>query len=102
MPSEISETLLRALLSMTARQAFPVQRLAEIVLKGSGNKQLHAYNLCDGSRTQSEVAKAVKLDQASFSRTVARWIEAGVLFRVGSGRDTKLLHAYPLPVDVAK
>jgi len=72
------------------------------VLKGSGEKQLRAYNMCDGTKTQSEIAKATKLDPASFSRTVARWIEAGALFRMGSGRDTKLLHAYPLPADAAK
>ncbi len=99
---DIGETLLRAILSMTARQAFSVQRLSEIVLKGSGAKQLRAYNMCDGTKTQVEIAKAAKLDQASLSRTVARWIEAGVMFRIGSGRDTKLLHAYPLPADAAK
>jgi hypothetical protein len=99
---DVNEVLLRAILSMTARQAFSVSSHSEIVLKGSRGKQLRAYNMCDGTKTQNEVAKATKLDPASFSRTVARWIEAGVLFRTGSGRDTKLLHAYPLPADAEK
>jgi DNA-binding MarR family transcriptional regulator len=81
--SDNNEILLRAILSMTARQVFSVSHLSKIVLKGSGEKQLRAYNMCDGSRTQGEIAKATKLDPASFSRTVARWAEAGALFRMG-------------------
>ena len=97
-----SDTLLRAILSMTARQSFPTEQLAKIVIKGSGDKQLRAFNMCDGTKNQGEIAKAMKLDPASFSRTVARWVESGVVFRLGSGRDTTLLHAYPLPMDAAK
>jgi hypothetical protein len=105
MADDNHEMLLRAILSMTARQALPVSRLSEIVLKGSkgsDGKQLRAHNLCDGTRTQGEIAKVAKLDSASFSRTVARWVEAGALFCIGSGRDTKLLHAYPLPTELKK
>lgn len=97
-----NETILRAILSMTARQAIPVSNLSQIVLKGSGEKQLRAYNMCDGTKSQREIARAAKLDEASFSRTVGRWVDAGALFRLGAGRDTKLLHAYPLPADAAK
>lgn len=100
--SDTNEILLRAILTMTARQAFSVSDLSEIVSKGSGEKQLRAYNMCDGTRTQGDIAKAAKIDPASFSRSVARWVEAGVLFRVNSGRDTKLLHAYPLPENAMK
>ncbi len=100
----MSEThaLLRALLSMTARQTFQVDRLVEIVTKGGGKKQIEAFNLCDGSRSQGEVAAAVKLDTGNFSKTVGRWVEAGILFKFGEGRDTKLLHAYPIPAEFVK
>lgn len=92
-----SEVLLRAILSTVSRQAFPGTILADIVApKGAGQKQIEAYNLCDGTKTQAEIAKKLKLDQGNFSRTVARWVEAGVLFRLGEGRDCKLLHSYPL------
>ncbi len=98
-----SETLLKAILHMTARQALPVNTVAEIVMKGSGgSKQLRAFNLCDGSLSQSEVAKAAKIDGGNFSKTVNRWIGSGILFRLGDGRDTRLLHAYPLPTDLGK
>jgi DNA-binding MarR family transcriptional regulator len=92
-----SEALLHAIFSLVARQTFPIEQLREIVMKGSGDKQLRAFNMCDGTKGQSEIAKSLKLDTGNFSRTVARWIEAGVLFRLGEGREAKLLHVYPLP-----
>ena len=95
-----NEALLRAILHTIARQAFAVGDLSDIV--GSGERQRRAYNMCDGTKTQREVARAVKLDEASFSRTVARWIEAGALFRLGEGRETTLLHVYPLPMGANK
>ncbi len=92
-----NEAVLRAILSVTARQAFPPERLADIVLaKGAGVKQVEAFNLCDGSKTQGEIAKRTKLDAGNFSRTVSRWVDEGVVFRVGEGREAKLLHVYPL------
>lgn len=95
--AENSEALLRAILSVSARQTFPPDKLAEIVLsKGAGTKQLEAFNLCDGTRAQGEVAKALKLDAGNFSKTVGRWIDAGIVFRLGEGRESKLLHVYPL------
>jgi len=93
-----NEALLRAILSVTARQAFPPERLAEIVLaKGAGVKQVEAFNLCDGSKTQGEIAKDSKLDAGNFSRTVSRWVDEGVVFRLGEGREARLLHVYSLP-----
>lgn len=98
-----SEILLRAVLSVTARQTFPPDKLAEIVLpSGSAQKQLAAFNLCDGTRSQADIAKTLKLDQGNFSRTVARWVDAGVVFRVGEGREAKLLHVYRLNGDGKK
>jgi hypothetical protein len=97
-----SELLLRAILATTARQAFPVDRIVEIVVSKGGDKQLRGYNMCDGTRGQSEIAKLLKLDQGNFSRTVGRWVDAGIVFRLGTGRDAKLLHVYPLPEDAGK
>lgn len=98
-----SEALLRAILGVTARQTFPVDRLTEIVLaKGTSKKQLRAYNMCDGTKMQGEIAKALKLDRGNFSRTVARWVDAGVVCRLGEGREAKLLHVYPLPEGATK
>lgn len=53
-----SEALLHAVLPVTARQTFPPDKRAEIVLsKGSATKQLAAFNLCDGTKAQGEIAR---------------------------------------------
>jgi DNA-binding MarR family transcriptional regulator len=90
--------LLRAILHTTARGTVPEDKLRKAVLgvKG-GPRQVAAYNLCDGTRLQSEIAEEAGLDQGSLSRSVSRWVELGVLFRIGSGSGARLLHLYPLP-----
>jgi hypothetical protein len=101
--ADVTSDLLRALLTVTARAVFPVEKLAGIVQSvGAGEKQLAAYNLCDGNRKQAEIAKALSLDAGNFSRTVGRWIDAGIVFRLGEGRDATLMHVYPIPKEYAK
>ncbi|MGO8917181.1 MAG: hypothetical protein ACLQJR_14845 [Stellaceae bacterium] len=97
-----NEVLLRAILGVTARQAFPADRLTEIVSGGRAGKQSSAYNMCDGTKTLGDLASALKLDRGNFSRTVGRWIDEGVVFRLGEGRDAKLQHVYPLPDSLGK
>ena len=95
------EALLRAILATVARQAFPPAELSKIVSPTSGGeKQVKAYNLCDGQTPQSEISKLAKLDKGSLSRSVSRWIEAGIVFRVGS--DQHPMHLYPVPKDYVK
>jgi hypothetical protein len=92
-----TDNLLRALISVTARQAFPPDVLHKLVMSHrAGPKQLTAFNLCDGTRTQGQICAESKLDQGNFSKTVTRWIAAGIVFRLGSGRDARLLHVYPV------
>jgi hypothetical protein len=92
------EALLRAILAVVARQAFPPRELYALVAPKSGlRKQVQAYNLCDGSRTQSEVAKAVGLDQGNFSKSVKRWIELGIMIKVFEDGAEKPIHVYPIP-----
>jgi DNA-binding MarR family transcriptional regulator len=90
-----TDALLRALISVTGRVAVPAAELRELVTAGRlAQKQVDAYNLCDGTRTQAQIAKRLKLDAGNFSRTVQRWERSGVLFRIGE--DEQLLHLYPL------
>jgi hypothetical protein len=97
------EALLRAILSAVARRTFRVADILALVAIGAGkDKQIAAYNLCDGTRTQGEIAKALALDPGNFSRTVGRWIDEGIVIKVGDGRDVKLQHVYPLPRDALK
>lgn len=93
------DVYLKAMLAMLARQSFPPKELAILVGRG---KQIDAYNLCDGSRTQSEVAKELKLDSGNFSKTVARWLELGVLIRVSEGKDLRPVHLYALPAEKSR
>ena len=101
--SDNNEALLRAILMTTGRQAFSVERLTDIVLsKGASAKQVQAYNMCDGTKVQADIVRALKLDAGNFSRTVARWMMEGVVFKLGEGRDARLVHIYPLPDSVGK
>ena len=89
-----TDELLRILIQLNGRQAFPEEALRERV--GTSARQLAAYNLCDGTRSQAEVIREAKVDQSSFSKAVTRWVNEGILFKLGTGRDVKLLHLYPL------
>jgi hypothetical protein len=75
---------------VSARGA-PQNRRATI----GSDKQVLAYNLCDGETPQADIGKKSKLDKGNLSRTIAKWIEAGVVIRVGA--EGHPLHLYPLP-----
>ena len=88
------EQLILCLIQVIGRTAMPSDNVREIVGRGSGN--VKAFNMCDGSRTQSEIARKLRMDGGNFSRTVRRWIEAGVVFDIGSENESRILHIYPL------
>jgi DNA-binding HxlR family transcriptional regulator len=93
---DTNEALLRAILATVSRQVFPPSEIKKIVSPtAGGEKQLAAYNLCDGRTPQAEIGKRLKLDKGSLSRSIARWIEAGIVVRVG--HDQLPLHVYALP-----
>jgi hypothetical protein len=97
----VSESLLKAILGLVGRQAISPAEVAKIVApQGKGTKQVVAYNLCDGKTPQSEIVKKAKLDRGNFSRTVARWIEAGIVMRIGEEQHP--LHIYPLSSEAIK
>jgi DNA-binding MarR family transcriptional regulator len=89
-------TYLRAILATVARQTFPPSTLRDLVAPAGagGEKQIRAYNLCDGTQTQGEIAKELGLDSGNFSRTLNRWVDHGIVIRVGEGRDAKPVHVY--------
>jgi len=90
-----TETLLMGILATVGRTAFPPEALYKIVAPTAGSgKQIHAYNLCDGETPQAEIGKKAKLDRGSLSRSISKWVEAGVVVRVGP--DALPLHLYPL------
>jgi hypothetical protein len=92
---DTNESLLRGILAIVARGEFPPAVIYKMVAPGPGSdKQLFAYNLCDGQTPQSEIAKKAKLHQSNLSRSIARWIEAGIVLRVG--KEQFPMHVYPL------
>jgi hypothetical protein len=94
---DAQDSYLRAILATVARQTFPPARIVEIMGPGATEKQFRAFNLCDGSRTQAEIGKELGLDSGNFSKTISRWIDEGIVIRVGEKRDARPLHVYPLP-----
>jgi CRP-like cAMP-binding protein len=91
------DAYLRAILATVARQTFPPERILEIMGPNSGEKQYRAFNMCDGTKTQGEIAKELGLDSGNFSKSLGRWVDAGIIIRVGEGRETFPVHVYPLP-----
>jgi hypothetical protein len=64
---------------------------------GRGTKQIDAYNICDGTLTQSQIARKTGIDQGNLSRTFSRWVHSGIAFWVGEGKEARLLHIYSVP-----
>jgi hypothetical protein len=76
---------LKGILATVARTAFPPEALSKIVAPTAGSdKQILAYNLCDGETPQTAIGRKAKVDAGSLSRSIAKWIEAGVVIRVGA------------------
>lgn len=88
------EQLLGCLVQVVGRAAVKEDFVRQIV--GTSAKQLRAFNLSDGTRTQTEIRKKVGLDAGNFSRTARRWVEEGVAFEIGDAGESMLLHVYPL------
>jgi hypothetical protein len=88
------EQLITCLIQVIGRTAMPAENVRALV--GTGRTSLRAYNLCDGTRLQRDIVKKLKMDSGNFSRTVRRWIEAGIAFDIGGENESRILHIYPL------
>jgi hypothetical protein len=98
---DMNESLLRAIFATVGRNTFAPQQVHRVVTPhGGSDKQLAAYNLCDGNTPQADIAKKAKLDKGAMSRALARWIEAGIVVRIG--KDQLPLHVYPLSKETLK
>lgn len=92
-----ADIYLRAMMSLVARQTFPPDILAGIVSPVANAKTFETYNLFDGTRTQTDVAKIVSTDAGLLSRTVKRWTDDGIMLKVTDEGVVKPVHVYPLP-----
>jgi hypothetical protein len=92
------EWLLECLVHIIGRASIKTEEVDAIVRKGKKpEKQVKAYNLCDGALPQIEIAKKAGLDQGNFSRSVQRWMKSGIVFRFEEGNEVKFLHIFPIP-----
>jgi len=82
--------LLRVLVALAGRIAFPPEQLVQIVGPYSA-----AYNMCTGETTLSSIARATGFDKSNLRKAILRWEEAGAIFRVGP--DGLPLRLYALP-----
>ncbi len=90
-----TDALLKGILATLGRTAFPPDRLYKIVAPTAGSaKQIAAYNMCDGETPQAEIVKRTKIDKGSLSKTITKWVEAGIIVRLGE--EGYPLHLYPL------
>jgi hypothetical protein len=87
--------LLNCTLQILGRAVIPPDRVRSIIGK-SRKKRIHAFNLCDGTLKVTEIAKKARINQGNLSRSLARWNEHGIVYRIGEGKNSKFLHIYPL------
>lgn len=85
--------LLRVLVALAGRLAFPPERLVQIV----GRPYVGAYNMCTGKLNLASIARASRIDKSNLRKAVLRWEEAGVVFRVGP--DARLFRLYSLSAE---
>ncbi len=91
-----TDALLKGILATVGRTAFPPEALYKIVAPTVGSaKQVLAYNLCDGDTPQAGHRQVRPSSIAATSvAAIAKWVEAGVVIRVGA--EGHPLHLYPL------
>ncbi|WP_417492334.1 MarR family transcriptional regulator [Maricaulis sp.] len=91
-------SLLRGILATIARQTFTPDTLYALVVPNSNAKtNAIAFNLCDGSRTQSEIATAAGVDKGNLSKRIQRWVDAGIIIKIPHEKSWLPLHLYPIP-----
>lgn len=92
-----TRSLLRALFAINSRIAFKEFEVRAIVAPTKSQiKQIRAFNACNGSSTQGEIARRLKLDHGNFSRTVKRWTDLGIVHRIHVDGEDRLLHVFPI------
>ena len=95
MPNAITtDDLLRVGVQLLGRLTNPPDTVKAVV--ATGKKQVKAFNLCTGELTLKEIAQKAKVDRGNLSRAAKRWVEEGVAFWIGTGKEARLLHIYPV------
>lgn len=74
------------IIALLARQAFGAERISEIVMRGKRNPEAYCkvYNLLDGTRSGTELAKIAGVTQQAISCAFQTWENEGIVMNVGS------------------
>jgi len=91
----MNDDLLRCLSHLIGRVAIPATEVRSII--GPGKNRIKAFNLFDGTQTIQDVVHKTDINQGNLSTAAASWVEHGIAFWIGEGRDARLLHIYPIP-----
>ena len=102
------EQLLGELLSVAEDQlrwhrAAVLPQVRETIAKALNTKLLReAYELCDGTKTGQDIAKAVGTSQPSFSGWAKRWSDLGIAYEVEGRKIRHLasLKSLGLPLEI--
>lgn len=87
--------LFGCLLQVIGRAAVPAEEVRAAV--GRGRNRVKAFNLFDGTNSVRTVARKTRIDGGNLSRSATSWVDSGIAFWVGQGKDSRLLHIYPIP-----
>lgn len=97
------EVYLRAILATVARQTFSLgDILTQVAPRSGSEKQVAAYNLCDGTRSVTQIASEAKLDASNLRKSINRWVDAGIVIKIEDGQEVHPVHVYPIPDSEAK
>jgi len=96
-----STDLLRALVGLIGRAAFPEHKLRDLVSPSGNSAYFHAYRMCDGRTPLTAIVKQTGIDSSNLSKAVGKWVDAGVMFRIGPKHLPLNLYAVTQPVGKA-
>ena len=93
----------RVIIELLARTALGVEKIEDIVKKGKrkGNPDDYAkvYNLLDGTKTATELAKVVQVSKQNMSEILKYWEEKGIVYNIGTDNLPKYVGLLRLPIN---
>lgn len=77
------------IISLLGRMAFRQDELKKLVIKGSKKPAaiIKAYNMCNGTRTITEIANHVGITPSAMTQAVDRWEKNGIIFKAKKGNE---------------
>jgi transposase-like protein len=86
------------IISLLGRLVFPEEKLRSMVAKNKRNPDayLRGYNACDGTRTVTEIAKIIGVNQSTLNPIINEWEVQGIIYEVESNRGKTYKRLYKI------